>query len=280
MTIGIGVLADSAEGRRKNIVPDTLILIADTMGSFGSVDSHGRLHKTCMKPEQGVYCVIANQVDKGAELFEVICSCIGEVPKPERTYGRILTALAEGCLSYKRHKFQICEMPKMRLPPEWIDPRTVPAELQRSVQERWEAFDIGCDLIIGVFDDKGCAWLFQLSGAEHEIANVTFPGFSAIGSGADNARFWLSRRQHTLGLLPLRAAYHAYEAKLMAEGSPHVNEHLDIVVATNEAHWFCTTHKSVNNMKVHPEINIQSLKKLFKKYGMRNTDRLGRPLTE
>src|SRR5208282_5016990 len=271
MTIGIGVLADSVEGRKKKIVPDTLILIADTMGSFGDTDSHARLHKACMKPEHGVYCVIADQVDKGAELFEVICNCVAGVPKSERTYGRILTALAEACLSYKRHKFEICELPKLRLPPQWIDPRTVPPDLQRTVQERWEDFDIHCDLVLGVFDNNGCAWLFQVKGKEHEILNVTFPGFSAIGSGADNALSWLSRRQHTLGLIPVRAAYHAYEAKLMAEGSAHVNKHSDIVVATNESHWFCTTHKSVSGLPEHPEINIKNLKRLFKRYGIRDT---------
>jgi hypothetical protein len=45
MTVGIGVLATTKVGRDKRIVPDTAILIADTMGSYEDVDSHPRLHK-------------------------------------------------------------------------------------------------------------------------------------------------------------------------------------------------------------------------------------------
>jgi hypothetical protein len=144
------------------------------------------------------------------------------------------------------------------------------------MQEAWMEFDLGCDLIIAAFDDEKKAYIFEANAKEHSVHHRTFPGFAAIGSGGDNALFWLSRRSHTLGLRPLRAAYHAYEAKLTAEGSAHVNEHLDVLVATATDHWFCTTHKSAHMKKEHPEINIKTLKRLLKTHWIRKTEEIGK----
>lgn len=275
MTIGIGALATSEIGRQRNLIPDTAILIADTMGSYGDVDSHSRLHKVFMFPEVSLYAAVADQVDRAAELLVVLTKILEAIPNPERNYGSIVRALATACYLYKRDKFTIHQFPKLRLPPKEIDPQTASPELNATVQTEWEKFSIGCDLIIVAFDCDGRACLFEVDGPEHEIRNMYFPGFSAIGSGCTNALFWLSRRQHTLGLLPLRAGYHAYEAKLMAEASPHVNEHLDILVATRDEHWFSTTHSSLHTEKPHPEINMKTLKRLWKRYSPRDTSELG-----
>jgi hypothetical protein len=276
MTIGIGVLGTSDSGRRKHIVADTAVLIADTQGSFGDVDSHARLHKTFEFPESGVYAVVADRVECGAELMPMVSAAIGSVSKHQRTYGTIMRAIADACYAYKRDKFTICEFPKLRLPPKELDPVTVTPELNATVQASWEDFNVGCDLLIAAFDRNGRAFLFHMDSREHDLRNTSFPGFWAIGSGSENALFWLSRRQHTLGMLPLRAGYHAYEAKLMAESSPFVNEHLDVIVATNDDHWFSTTHKTLHRGKEHPDINITSLAKLFKKRAPRSTEDLGR----
>ena len=180
MTIGIGVLATSDEARKEKRGPDTAILLADTMGSYGDVDSHARLHKVIMMPEDGLYAAIAGDVSRGAQLVPCICTFLREIPKGERTFGKIQIAIAEGCFMYKHHTFTLFELPKLRLPPHSFNPnQELDPELDKKIQKAW-----------------------------------------------------LSRRQHTLGLLPLRAAYHAYEAKLTGEGSAHVNEHIDLVVAT------------------------------------------------
>jgi hypothetical protein len=275
MTIGIGVIATSKDGRERNVVPDTTVLIADTMGSYGDSDSHARLHKAFMFPDVGVYAVAAGQVDRASELLFAFAKWLKGVPKAERTFGAVTRTLASVCYGYKREKFVAHEFPKLRLPPKEMDPTTATPELNTMVQARWEEFSIGCDLIVSAFCGDGTVCFLQVSGAEHEIQNISFPGFGAIGSGSENANFWLSRRQQTLGQLPLRAGYHAYEAKIMAEASAHVNEHLDIIVATNEEHWFCTTHPSLHSEKTHPEINIKNLKRLWKRYSPRDTSKLG-----
>ena len=174
---------------------------------------------------------------------------------------------SSACYGYKREKFITHEFPKLRIPPEDFDPRTCNEDLNAVIQEKWREFDIGCDLVIAAFCGNKTAALLHVDGMRQEVSNMMFPGFCAIGSGSDNARFWLSRRQHAFGNLPLRAAYHAYEAKLMAEGSAHVNKHLDIIVATHDCQWFSTTHHSKHGFNPHPEINLKNLKLMLRKYG-------------
>lgn len=275
MTIGIGVVATSPDGRKANRRPDTVILIADTMGSYGSVDSHARHHKAFEFPEAGIYAVAADQIDRAGELLSAIEKAITSVPKAQRSHGEIVRTVAMVCYGYKRGKFTTHEFPKLRLPPQEMDPTTVSPQLNAIVQERWEQFSIGCDLVLAIFTASKTPTLLQVNGAEHEINNMMFPGFGAIGTGSEHAIFWLSRRQQMFGHVPLRSAYHAYEAKIMAESSPHVNEHLDIIVATDDEHWFSSTHRIDHRIPEHPEINIKNLKRLWKRYGTRDTSNLG-----
>jgi hypothetical protein len=276
MTIGIGVLATSEEARKEKRGPDTVILIADTMGSYEDVDSHSRLHKILMFPDDRVYAVVAGDVSRAAQLLPCLCSFIREISKGERSFGKIQIAIAEGCFNYKHHLFTLFELPKLRLAPHTFDPnQKLEPELNEKIQAKWATFDIGCDLVIAAFDDDRRVYLFEANAQTHTIHNRSFPGFAAVGTGGDNALFWFSRREHTLGVQPLRAAYHAYEAKLTAEGSAHVNQHLDMAVATANEHWFCTTHKSVHGEKEHPEINIANLKRLLKRHWIKKTDDIG-----
>jgi hypothetical protein len=276
MTIGIGVVATSEAGRANKVLPDTAILIADTMGSYGDVDSHARLHKAFMFPDARVYAVAADRVDRASELLFSFAKVVKEIPDEERTYGAIVRTLAMVCYGYKRDKFTTHEFPKLRLPPREMDPTTATPKFREIVQAQWENFSIGCDLIVATFCGDGTVCFLKVIGSEHEIANMLFPGFSAIGAGSELASFWLSRREQALGQLPLRAGYHAYEAKRMAEGSPHVNKHLDIIVATKKEHWFCMSHPSNQGEIEHPEINIKNLRRLWKRYSPRDTAKLGK----
>ncbi|MGB7599973.1 MAG: hypothetical protein WBM24_06690 [Candidatus Sulfotelmatobacter sp.] len=276
MTIGIGVLATSDSGRREKRTPDTVVLLADTMGSYQDVDSHARLHKVLMFPDENLFAATAGDVSRAAQSLPCICTFLREVPKGQKTFGKIQVAIAEGCFHYKHHLFTLLELPRMRLPPHAFNPnQKLDPELNEKMQVEWAKFDFGCDLVISAFDDGGKAYLFEANAQQHSVHHRSFPGFAAIGSGGDNAMFWLSRRTHTLGLLPLRAAYHAYEAKLTSESSAHVNEHLDMVIAPSTDHWFCTTHKSLHGEKEHPEVNISNLKNLLKRYWVKNTDAIG-----
>ncbi len=275
MTIGIGVLATSAAGRAARIMPDTIVLMADTMGSYEDVDSHARLHKAFMFPEAGMFAVAAGRVDRAGEVMSSIDKFLARIPKPERSFGVIMRTISEVCFGYKHEKFIAHEFPKMRLPPIAMDPAMVTPELDAKIQKQWEQYTLGCDLIIGVFCNNNGACLIQVDNSSLDIENQTIPGIATIGVGSEAASFWLSRREQTFSESPLRSAYHAYEAKRMAESSAHVNEHLDILVATIDDFWFCTTHTSGHPYKKHPEINVENLKQLWVQYGPQNTSAIG-----
>jgi hypothetical protein len=73
---------------------------------------------------------------------------------------------------------------------------------------------------------------------------------------------------------PIRALYHAYEAKIMADDAPNVNHHLDILVANADASWSFTTHFTAEELAGLKEIPVDSLREMFEKYGPRATDEL------
>lgn len=105
------------------------------------------------------------------------------------------------------------------------------------------------------------AHLIAISGQDGTLENGSFPGFWAIGTGAANAMFWLAHRGQMAAMRPLRAAYHAYEAKLMAEDAPNVNEHMDILIANATQFWRVGTHYKPGP-HAHSHITIERLKEL------------------
>ena len=276
MTIGIGVLASGDEGRRKGVIPDHLILVSDTMGSFGDEYSHPRLHKRFDLPEQKTYIVAADSIDRAAELVGIIEIELSVVPIEQRNYGGILRAVCTACFKYKIQRFTLQVLPKHRLPPEMVDPSKVPQELRDTLAIEWEELSINADLIVGAFDFNGQAHLIVVDGSKGRAEGVSLPGFTAIGSGFPNAMYWLAHRQHTLGMKPLRALYHAYEAKIMAADAPNVNEHIDIMVANAEGSWSCTSHSPLSEIAKLPEFPLDSLTELFAKHGPQSTEELDR----
>jgi hypothetical protein len=123
-------------------------------------------------------------------------------------------------------------------------------------------------VVDGSFDVEGKAYLFVLDGTG-QVANLTFPGFAAIGSGAAQAMFWLSYRHHNLGFSLRRAAYHAFEAKLMAESSPFVNDQLDVVIASHKKHYVIT--RAYPTPDGFP-ITVAELREMLSVYGPKETD--------
>jgi Proteasome subunit len=264
MTIGIGVLA--SEGQKK---PDHLILLADTKGSFGDDYSMNRLHKLFLDPEMNLYTASSGKMDKAVELFKTLTICIREIPLSEG-YGRIFSAVHMASDCYKRARFKYDVLPVYAHPPQSIPDDFDENSLGPTLLEEWQKFDFGCQMIVGAFDVEGKALLFVIDG-NGEVHNCIFPGFTAIGSGANNAMFWLSYRHHNLGFTVKRAAYHAFEAKLMAEASPFVNDQIDMIVANKDRHYILTRHTP------SPEgtpITVAELRKMLKKYGVRETDNM------
>jgi hypothetical protein len=274
MTVGIGVLATSSKGKKEGILPDTVILIADTMGSYEDLDSHARLHKLFLFPEVGMFATAANKVDRAGELLSSIEKFLRELPQKRRSYGNIMRTIQDVCFGYKRERFCAHELPKLRLSPQEFDPARTPPHVEAKIQKRWDKFSLKCDLVIGAFTNQKGAVLIQVLGDLAEPENMTTPGIATIGIGGGAAAFWLSRREQVFGNSPLRSAYHAYEAKQMAESSAHVNKHVDILVATNEDFWFSTSHPSGHPYKKHPQINPENLREVYGKHGPQDTSSL------
>jgi len=65
----------------------------------------------------------------------------------------------------------------------------------------------------------------------------------------------------------------------MAKSSPHVNKHLDLIVATDDKQWFSSTHPTDKRFPEHSEINIKNLQQLCERYGTRHTSNLGIPVS-
>ena len=275
MTIGIGVLATSEAGRKNGIIPDHAILVSDTMGSFGDEYSHPRLHKRFDLPDQGLFILAADQIDKAAELVPGIEAMVSAVPREERTYGKILSCICEACFMYKADRFRMEVMPRHRIPPRFFNPFAQESkEVNDLLASEWKAFELEFQLLIAAFDRRGQAHLLIVDGRDGTAQGQSLPGFQAIGSGAGNAMFWLAHRAHTLGMRPLRALYHAYEAKVMAEDARNVNDQIDILAARADANWSCSSHATAAELEWIPEFPLDSLKDLMKKYGPRATDDL------
>jgi len=271
MPIGIGVLGTGAEGRAKNVFPDHAILISDTLGSFGGDVSHPRLHKRFDLPHQNTYVVAAGQIDRAAELVPIIDSELSHFPLNSRNYGNIQTSVTRACFNYKVERFTHSILPRYRMPPEAFDPFKATREINEVLQPEWESFGLDCDLLIASFDYKGQAFLLWVDGHDGTARPTNFPGFWAIGSGCENALFWLAYRKHNLGVTPVRSVYHAYESKLMSESDPNVNDEIDILVATAQTHWWCTSHNTQGERNMVPEFPLDRFKEMFAKYGPRDT---------
>ena len=264
MTIGMGVLASETELR-----PDHVILMADTKGSFGNDFSTGVLHKLFADPILDLYAVAADHMDQAAELFKTIHLFLREL-WAGKGYGGIFQAVHAASDVYKRVRFKYDVLPKYAHIPESIPDNFTDEQLGPALLEEWRNFYFGCQMIVSSFDLEGKAYLFTIDGTG-EVINCTFPGFSAIGSGMNNALFWLSYRNHNLGAPIKRAAYHAFEAKIMAEKSPFVNEEIDMVIAKKGHHFILT--KALPKPQGTP-VTVAELREMFSVYGPKVTDDL------
>lgn len=225
-----------------------------------------------------LYATCADQVDRAAEFLPVIATLI----RAEKgkgvvlSYGDYMRIIARAASDYKLQRFAMQMGSRYPIPTELLAKQWITlsdADLRQQIQKDYESFDIGCDIIIVAFDGAtDQAFLFQLEGHGY-LYNYTFPGFAAIGTGAGNAMFWLSYRNHHLGQSILRSAYEAYEAKLMAELAEGVNEDIQIIVANKKENFELHQAAGKNEIKDCP-ISLKQLKLQFQKYGPRKTDAL------
>jgi hypothetical protein len=260
MTIGIGVLAS------VSVKPDALVMIADTMGSFEDDYSTSELHKLHAIESEDLYAVSADQIDRAGEQINMLTNVLRKDFPGPRKYPDILRALVKTASLYKNLRFEIDALPQLRMSVEdWF--KVQDPHLRDSILAAYNDFYVGCQTLVGTFSANGQAYLFSLPG-NGTVQNCTFPGFAVVGTGSHNAQFWLSHRKHTLSHSLKRAAYHAFEAKVMAESSPHVNEHLDLVAAQKgKSFLFYPERQEVEGAP----FSIPELRKLFKRLNVKST---------
>jgi hypothetical protein len=265
MTIGIGVLASEGEGQK----PNRLVLIADTKGSFGDEYSMSRLHKVFVAPDIRVYAVGADKMDRAAELFQTIMDMSQIIHGGTERYGSTMETIGAAADLYKRIRFKLEVLPRFARIPQSLPDMFTDADLTPALLEEWRTCYFGCQMLVGAFNKEGQASLLYIKGTG-EIENFTFPGFAAIGSGQGNAMFWLSYRNQNLGFPVRRAAYHALEAKIMAESSPHVNERMDLLIANGDK-WSLVSDNLPAKGNTDAPITIQELREMFFAYGPKDT---------
>jgi hypothetical protein len=266
MTIGIGVLA--SEG--GNPTPNRLALIADTKGSFGAAYSMKGLHKVFVDPIRHIYAVGADQIDRAAELFEVIKDVSGVIKGGTTRYGSIVESIGGASDLYKRVRFKLDVLPTFARMTQSLPDMFTDEDLSPELLKAWRNYYCGCEMLVGAFNQEGQAFLLHSDGTG-KVENLTYPGFAAIGSGADNAMFWLSHRSHNHTLPIRRAAYHAFEAKFMAESSPFVNEEIEMIIASR-GKWFPI---SDNSLEVSgAPITLKEMREMFSAYGPKGTEDL------
>jgi hypothetical protein len=233
-------------------------------------------------PDAQLYAVACDRIERAAELMPMIKGNLQNLR--HRDHGPIHDALHRSVRDYYNQRATYEVLPKFLLTPEQWMAEKIDDRLREQVMEEWIRFYFGCELIVGTFSDSGQALLYYIKGNalrenENGISTVEFvtsssiPGFLAIGSGAHNAEFWLGYRKHTLSCSPKRAAYHAYEAKLMAESSAHVNELTEMLIATKEQRCHLTPKQPESE-----EWSLREYAKLYAEYGPRSTEPLGIPL--
>lgn len=266
MTVGIGALC--SEGKER---PDHFVLACDSLGSFGDVNSTASLYKLFSRPDAGIHAVASHDIDKAAELVTKIAKRV--IATSAETYGTIFDAICWAVHDYKSARFRYQVVTQYGLAPAkgWMEEAKSIGVLDKLIKKEWPKFSIECDLIIGTFAEDGSSRLFWVQdiGLVHP---VNLPGFAAIGSGAGGALFWLCHRDQTMAMGLKRSAFHVYEAKLMAERSPHVGkDDIQLLIANREKAHVLTEDK--------PEspgcpISLTELKRLRDEYGPKKTDNL------
>jgi hypothetical protein len=192
------------------------------------------------------------------------------LPK-DRSYGDVIKTVIDAVHGYKADRFgSECEPNFIFKRNEWF--QVMDPAFRAHILQTWVNFDLGFELIIGGFSRKGDyygqAFLLYVS-PQGKVIPINFPGIVAIGTGANNAMFWMNYRKHKLGVSVKRAAYHAYEAKLMAEKSAHVNERVEIIIANVRKNWnFSHDRPPADN---DCPVSMKELEAMYLKYGPQNT---------
>jgi hypothetical protein len=261
------VLCCSNENLQAGERPDTIAMMADTMGSTDE-DSTDELRKMHFEPEHKVYSVSAGKIETASQ---IVASVIERLPRlPSRTHGSIWFLLNEVVNGHRAARFRWDVLaPRYELVPG----RTL-AEDHHDIVGEFQQYNTGAELIFGTFDDKGMALLYYIGkydGISGLVHPILFPGYQAIGIGYYNATMWLNHRGQRLNFSLKRSALHAYESAKMAGATPTVNDRIDVLIATAKESFMLP-----HDLPPPPgsPVTLKELETMAKKYGPRKTDSL------
>jgi hypothetical protein len=267
MTIGIGVLCSTEGSTGKK--SDALALISDTMGSTETDSTI--LGKMFIEAERNLYAVCAGNAVTAAEIFHTISSALGTLTV--RHHGSIWRTLSESVNGVRSEKFLWDVIHTQHIVGNSIVGRLV-ADDPANILASWRTYDVGAQLLVGTFDDEGQALLYYLGAYEGRAGLVhleAFPGHCCIGAGFTNASAWLNHRGQRLDFGVKRSLYHAFEASRMAASAPSVNEDVEILIATKDAHGYFSPRRSEPGPF---DISIPELEKMYRKHGPQSTERI------
>jgi hypothetical protein len=247
-------------------------MIADTMGST-ETDSTDDLHKMWLNDDLRFYAAGAGNLEYCGELISIIENELRDGIKAEgmRTHSVIGTALNKSFWILRSIHFQWDIVPNTSIY------KVGPLISDAKVIEEWQRFSLNFHMVLATFDFTGQALLYvigqfldQNGGLLAKTVHLSeFPGCRAIGTGGDNADFWLHYRRQSLSLSVKQSIYHAYEAKRMAARAPTVNDNIEIaIVLPNEKHYHLTEDKPI--IEGCP-VSLPELERMFKKYGPQET---------
>lgn len=277
MTIGIGVLAWKVPPivTEDAPVPNRIILCADRLGSYGDIFSTGSMFKIFGYSQAKLYAVASGDISKAGELLKEMSQAVEHLQREgeEPGYHLLVDAICKAVNHYKSDCFRREVVPKYGIAPKrgWKEEAKHLGVLDDLLKKEWPPYSIGCQLIIGTFSTGGVAHLFYVA-SDGEVHTANQPGFVSIGTGAQNSDFWLAYREQHSGMGIVQSAYHAYEAKLMAERSPHVGKD-DIQMVVASAWEFFYLGKE-NPAPDGCPVSLTQIQELHENYGSRKTDDL------
>lgn len=126
VTIGIGLLATD-----EAFKPDTLIMTCDTKGSYGDTHSTDEFHKMYRFPDERLYMVAADDLNKACEFVPMIQTNLRKVER--REHGAIYHALHEAAGAYHQARANYELSPRFQLTSQFVSSEVVtPARRARS----------------------------------------------------------------------------------------------------------------------------------------------------
>lgn len=267
MTIGIGVLCCSRSDLNEGERPDSLIMIADTMGS-SEYDSTNELRKLYAQTEAGLYAVCAGNMEAAGEIVAAVVARLPELDR--RTHGSFWSLLNEVVNGHRAQRFRF----DVAAPRYELVPGQIQLQDHKDVIREFQDYSSGAELLIGMFDECGRAFLYdvgKVEGSSALVRPVAFPGYYAIGVGSFSALNWLNYRGQRLNFGIRRSALHIYEGCRMASSAPTVNKNTDMVIATAKRGFLLAYDRPPS---ADSPINLDELKRMAKKYGPKNTEAL------